>query len=168
MRPGGGKSKGNQFERDVCVQLSLWLTEGQSKDCLWRSAISGGRSTVARKKGELVRQMGDICAVSPEGHKLTDAFYIECKNYRDLNFLGLLNGKGKLVEFWTDTMRLATMHQKLPMLIAKQNRVLPVACLCVKGARQLGLEYRALVIAPMHNMRIIPFHELLKSTVGLQ
>jgi hypothetical protein len=167
MRPGGGKSKGNQFERDVCVALSLWLTNGLKKDCLWRSAISGGRSTMARKKGELIRQMGDITAVSPEGHKLTDAFYVECKTYADINFLGLLTGKGKLVEFWIDTMRLATMHKKLPMLIVKQNRVLPVVCLCHQGAKDLGLEKRALLIAPLHNMRIIPFHELLKSTMGL-
>lgn len=168
MRPGGGKNKGNSFEREICVKLSLWLTNGVSKDCLWRTAVSGGRATVARKRGDIVRQMGDICAVSPEGHVLTDRFYMECKHYADLNFLGLLTGKGKLVEFWHDTMRLATLHKKLPMLVAKQNRMLPVVGLCATGAVQLGIDKRALLIAPLINLRIVPLHELLNSAVRPQ
>lgn len=124
---------------------------------------------MARKRGELVRQMGDICAVSPEGHALTDNFYIECKNYANLDFTGLVTGRGKFVDFWTDTYDLAILHGKFPMLVAKQNRMLPVVGLCENGARKLGMEKRALLICPhLHNLRIVPLHELLNSAVRPQ
>src|ERR1700726_4969976 len=80
MRSGGGKSKGSGFERQVCRQLSLWITHGRHQDTLWRRGLSGGRGAVNRKLGIGNRtQCGDISAVSPEGHKLTDLFVVECK-----------------------------------------------------------------------------------------
>ena len=123
MRKGGSKSKGNSFERFVCKSLSLWITNGKKADCLWRSAISGGRATVARKRGELVRQAGDICSVSPEGHSLTDVYYIECKSYKDLRLDSFVFGKGPLAKFWKETIAQANHYQKKPMLIAKSNNV---------------------------------------------
>jgi hypothetical protein len=115
------KSKGSQFERDVCRKLSLWVTNGKRKDCFWRAAMSGGRATVARKRGESVRQSGDITAVALEGRVLDD-FYIECKFYKDLALESFfLHGKGKLAEFWRVAVREAASHSKTPWLIAKQN-----------------------------------------------
>ena len=52
MRKGGGKAKGSSFERLICKELSLWITGGEHQDVFWRSAMSGGRSTVAMKKGD--------------------------------------------------------------------------------------------------------------------
>ncbi len=77
MRPGGGHSKGASFERQVCRDLSLWLTEGKHDDCFWRSAMSGGRATVRFKKGRTSRsQAGDISPISGIGEKLTDLFLL--------------------------------------------------------------------------------------------
>ena len=84
MRPGMGKAKGSAFEREVCKKLSLWITDGKMDDCLWRSAISGGRATIAHRKGKVVRQGGDICAVSLEGHVLTNKWYIENKHVKKM------------------------------------------------------------------------------------
>jgi hypothetical protein len=124
LKSGGGKNKGSQFEREVCAKLSLWITGGQRKDCLWRSAMSGGRATVHMKKGEVNRQAGDICAVAPEGHVLTDRWYIECKHYKDLSLVGFfLFNRGTLYNFWKETVKQAAMHKRLPMLIAKQNGI---------------------------------------------
>lgn len=119
-----GKGKGAGFERFVCKQLSLWLTHGKKEDCFWRSAMSGGRATVGRKGGkDLARQAGDVCAVSPEGHKLTDRFYIECKFYRDLKFSSfILNEAGPLALFWRETVREAVLYNRSPLLIARSNR----------------------------------------------
>ena len=119
-----GKQKGSSFERKICKALSLWITDGAREDCFWRSAMSGGRATVAGRKGtDLRRQAGDITATSPEGHKLTDHFYIECKHYRSLDYDLFLFGKGNLFKFWKVALREAQRYNKTPLLIVKQNRV---------------------------------------------
>lgn len=122
MRSGGGKNKGSAYERKVCEKLSLWITHGKAKDCLWRSAMSGGRATVHHAKGSKVRQVGDVVAVSPEGHAL-DAFFFECKHYKSLDIEAfLLTGKGRLAKFWSIITREAKKHERKPVLIARQNR----------------------------------------------
>lgn len=123
MRSGGGKGKGSSYERDVCRKLSLWVSGGVAIDLFWRSAMSGGRATVAHRKGQVVRQAGDITAVRPEGHGLTDRFFIECKHYRKLDIEAFfLTGKGRLAKFWRATVREAKKHKRHPVLIARQNR----------------------------------------------
>lgn len=141
MRPGGGKSKGAQFEREVCVILSKWVSSGQKEDVYWRSAMSGGRATVGFKSGKKhSSQVGDISCIAPIGNKFHDTFAIECKNYADLNFLGLLTGKGKLVDFWDEIGSQAMTHSKYPFLVAKQNRMKTMVCLGRFGMRTLGLD----------------------------
>jgi len=127
-RKGGvGKRKGSQFERDICVLLSKWVSHGKHDDLFWRSAMSGGRATVAKKKGVDIRQTGDICSVSPEGHVLTDLFFVECKFYRDLQIDSfILDNKGKLADFWHVAKCEANRHKRYPMLIAKENRREPI------------------------------------------
>jgi hypothetical protein len=160
MRKGGGKAKGSQFESDVCRELSLWVSHGKQEDVFWRSAMSGGRSTVAARKGKrLATQAGDISSIHAIGNPFTDRFLIECKYYADLNFLGLLNGKGKLLEFWGEALVQAAAYSKLPLLVAKQNRMLTMVCLCNIGSRELELDKRALLIVPQRGLRIIPLHE---------
>lgn len=89
--------------------------------------MSGGRATVAKKKGIDIRQAGDITCVAPEGHALTDLFFLECKFYRDLQIDSfILDNKGKLAEFWRIAVREAERHERRPMLIAKENRREPL------------------------------------------
>jgi hypothetical protein len=122
MQRGAGKRKGSSFERVICKSLSLWITKGKSADAFWRSSLSGGRATVAHRKGQSVRQAGDICAVAPEGHSLTDRFYFECKHYRDLKWdRFILEGAGPLAKFWKEARKQALVHGREPVLIAKQN-----------------------------------------------
>jgi hypothetical protein len=124
MRPGGGKAKGSQFERDICVKLSLWVSAGKRKDLFWRSAMSGGRATVSR--GE-VRQAGDITSVAAEGHILTDYCYIECKFVKDLGLTSfILDNKGALATYWKVALREAKSYKREPILIAKQNLLPPL------------------------------------------
>lgn len=125
MKRGGGKSKGANFERDICKKLSLWISKGEREDLFWRSAMSGGRATVGAKKGKDLRhQAGDITAVHPSGHVLTDKFYIECKHYRDLQLdKFVVCGLGRLAKFWETTREEALQHGRRPMLIAKQNNM---------------------------------------------
>jgi hypothetical protein len=162
MRKGGGKQKGAAHERYVCVQLSLWLSHGKHEDLLWRSSMSGGRSTLAAAKGKrLTAQAGDISAIHPVGSKLTDKFFIECKNYRDLNFTGLLLKRGKLAEFWLEARKQAVHYQKHPMLIAKQNQQPIIVCLSREGQQELALNAHWLI--PSMGLRIVLFDQFIKA-----
>lgn len=137
MRPGRGKAKGSAFEREVCRKLSLWVTHGEKDDCFWRSAISGGRATVAKRKGKIVRQDGDICAVAPEGHVLTNFWFIECKHVKKLDLEQfLVKGDGLLATFWRKA--LSQCGQKIPVIIAKQNRW-PTLVIAPKGQLEIGI-----------------------------
>ena len=123
-KPGMGKGKGGAFERLICKQLSLWLSHGKREDLFWRSALSGGRSTVARKKGEYLQaSAGDISAIDSLGEVLTKPFLIECKNVANLHLHRFITEhSGLLVEFWEKACSQAIDHRKKPMLICKQNQ----------------------------------------------
>jgi hypothetical protein len=156
------KQKGASFERLICTQLSLWLSGGKQEDLLWRSSMSGGRSTVAAAKGKrFAQQAGDISAIHPLGHKLTDNFYPECKSYRDLNFVGLLQRRGKLADFWLETCKQARHYKKFPLLIAKQNQQPIIVCLSREGQALLGVNAH-LMVPPM-GLRIVLFDKFLKT-----
>lgn len=158
MRKGGGKQKGAQFERDVCVMLSKWLTNNVQVDVFWRSAMSGGRSTVAAKRTGhlLVNQVGDLSCIDPAGRFFMNTFAVECKFYRDLDFKGLLTGKGKLLQFWDEIRQQAATHGKLPFLVVRQNHMQTFICVDINGRRKLGLFDRHMtLISVKHNMRLI-------------
>jgi hypothetical protein len=130
------KAKGGEFERNVCKALSRWVTAGLREDVFWRSAMSGGRATV--KRGH-VRQAGDICAVAPEGHSLTDVFYIECKHLRDISLDGLIKGNGNLLAIWSRTCKEAAFYERYPTLIFRQNHWPTMFCTNTEALRRLDL-----------------------------
>jgi hypothetical protein len=124
MRAGGGKAKGGAWERVVAKRLSLWITNGKSQDVFWRSAMSGGRATVARGK---VRQAGDICAVAEEGNEFSETYFIECKHVKKLGLDSfLISNTGPLAKFWTKARREARKYGRSPILICKQNGLPPL------------------------------------------
>lgn len=45
-------NKGGPFERAFAKELSLWWSHGEDDDLCWRTAGSGGRSTVRARKGK--------------------------------------------------------------------------------------------------------------------
>lgn len=140
MKAGSGKAKGAEFERFVCEKLSLWVSHEKRTDLFWRSAMSGGRATVKFKKGgHNDTQAGDITALAEESFIFSSCFSVECKFYADLNFQqGLFKGTGNIANFWRGHAALSTKAGKLPLLIAKQNR-LPVVCITdLKGSEVLN------------------------------
>lgn len=164
MRKGGGKQKGASFEREVCVMLSKWLTNGSQEDVFWRSAMSGGRATVAFKRGKrLSSQVGDISSIHPTGERFISVFATECKFYADLNYEGLLTGKGKLLVFWHEINKQAKRHNKLPFLVAKQNRMPAIVCLSQEGVKKLRLhEIRFVLISRRYDMYLIEAAKFVK------
>lgn len=81
-RKGRGSRKGGAYERTLSVLLSLWVSSGRREDLFWRTAQSGGRATIGRRKGkDLARTAGDIGAIDPRGEWLCGTFLIEAKHY---------------------------------------------------------------------------------------
>jgi hypothetical protein len=154
-----GKQKGSSFEREICKKLSLWTTNQKSVDVYWRSAMSGGRATVAKGK---VRQAGDITAVAPEGHVLTDQFYLELKHLKSINLDCLIKGSGTLLAIWKKTKQESHKYQKIPVLIFKQNHWPVVLCTSYVGCDKLKSHALICVESVDFDMRFIRFDELLK------
>lgn len=72
--------KGPSYERTICRQLSLWLSEGVDDSWLWRSSQSGGRATTRAKKGKTTKgHCGDICATCRDAEFFTDLVTVEVK-----------------------------------------------------------------------------------------
>ena len=110
--------------------------------------MSGGRATVARKRGKFLKSSaGDLSAIHSLGQPFIDRFYTECKFYKDLNYSGILTGTGHLVKFWNSTVTEANNYKKHPMLIAKQNQKPTVIFLQVRGLRVLRLHIEQSILA---------------------
>lgn len=119
-KPGRGKQKGAQFEREVCKMLSLAMSDGTRDDLYWRSAMSGGRATIGFGRKN---QLGDISAIGSEGCALTDQFVIECKRYHDIGLTRfLISGSGSLSKFWGGLCILADKNNRHPLLVFQEDR----------------------------------------------
>jgi hypothetical protein len=172
VKAGGGKQKGSEYERQICKALSLWVSGGQREDLFWRSAMSGGRATVGKRKGlDLAHHAGDISATHPLGHILTDHFYVECKRYADLNFGSFLTKqKGPLAGFWEEAVKQARAHDRVPMLIVREDRgdtLILVPCEAMLTRGMTGLVFRFNVdawIARLHRLKadIFEFEAVMK------
>ena len=130
--------------------------------------MSGGRSTVAMKRGaELGAQAGDVSAVHALGHALINQFFIELKNYKDLNYPGLLKDTGNLYKFWQTAKLEALKYRKMPMLIGKQNQSPIIVVLNYKGLLHLNLEvFHCALAAPSQDLYALFFDGFLKINPG--
>lgn len=141
MRKGGSKEKGSSFERKICKRLSLWLSYGTRDDLFWRSAMSGGRATLAFKRGgSNITQAGDITAIDELGMRLSNLFTVECKSYKDL-YLGDLIFERRadgLVSHWRRACEDAERADKQPVLIAKQNFYPEILCTTYSAINKFG------------------------------
>lgn len=128
----------------------MWISRGEHDDLFWRSSMSGGRATVMFKKGGQNRtQCGDISSIHPDGHALTDRCLISCKFYKDLQIEGaVLGNKGGLTAFWIECVTEAKQHNKLPVLISKQNGTKPFICLNDTGVDYFQVRGKALAQLP--------------------
>jgi hypothetical protein len=174
MKPGGSSRKGGKFERQICKDLSLWLTKGQRSDLLWRTSLSGGRATIQHRKGLVnIAQLGDIGAIDPEGCRLTDRFVVETKHVKSLDLPGaFLKRTGALMRFWRKLLPVAHQHNRHPFIVARQNGMPIILVVTSAGSASLRLN-RAKELAVFHDNRshtdlcFFLFSDLLKSKCPL-
>ena len=117
--------KGGVFERKICKRLSLWISDGLRDDLLWRSAMSGGRATLQRRirtGTKRTNQCGDISAISREGQDFLDVFFVDCKFLKSLQIDAWIYGQeGRLPNTWDKVLGEALDHNRVPLVVAKQN-----------------------------------------------
>ena len=120
-----GGEKGASFEREIAKRLSRWISRGGRDDLYWRTAMSGGRATIANRSGGNVRaQLGDLTSIDAEGSPLTDKFVIELKHHKDVALDSfIVKNTGPIPKWWEKVKDEAYGSQRLPMLIFKQNRL---------------------------------------------
>lgn len=121
-------AKGSVFEREICKELSLWITSGERDDIFWRTAGSGGRATMRKKSGKTTaNQEGDVCATDPIGQPLVNIVTIELKKgYNSWNIKELIDTKKKnmlLADFWDQCRREKENSKSIGFwLITRQDR----------------------------------------------
>lgn len=125
-----GRGKGPRWEREVCKDLSMWISGGERDDVFWRSAMSGGRSTIGMRTGVArAAQAGDISAIDALGEHLLRHVVIDCKHYRKLDIAsGVISNTGRLCRFWDALRTQSAAFGRTAMLVAKENNV-PALCL---------------------------------------
>lgn len=119
MKPGGGKSKGSTFERDIAKTLNNWLNPRAREIDLWRSPSSGGMYTQNKKASNT---SGDIVALTKRGKTLTDHMHWECKRYKKIDWSAIFDPKRKGVWGKIVNKTLGECPQnKVPMFVLKEN-----------------------------------------------
>jgi len=114
-------NKGAEFERAQAKLLSLWASEGKSKDLLWRTGMSGGRHTIGALKNH---GYGDLQVLkpTPEALKFMSTFCVELKHYKTFDLTSeWLNDKSNLKIWWAKLKREASDNKVQPLLIVKPN-----------------------------------------------
>jgi hypothetical protein len=140
----------------------MWVSGGRQEDVFWRSAMSGGRATIAAVKGKvLTAQAGDITAIHSQGYSLTNRFFIETKFYKNLGLVNAIFGKGNLVNFWKIAQREAARYKRLPLLIAKQNRDPALLCIDSMGLHFLNCRANAYGRFPYLDMIVCDLRAIL-------
>lgn len=121
------KKKGNTFEREVCKQLSLRLTNNQDEYACWRTASSGGMATTNKYKNSksLKDQSGDIKQVIEKGiykdlDDFFDKFFVECKSLKNFD-LNVPYTK-EVLDIVSQLENEKNQSGKLIFLVVKRNR----------------------------------------------
>lgn len=130
------KAKGSGFEREIAKKISLWLTNNQRDDTVWRSISSGSFATNKKKKGEISKHsVGDLMSVSEESKLFFDIFNIECKNYKEVDLYHIFTDNCIIIEWYEKLYNDCLFNYKQnknnyfknPMIIYKQ-KYKPILC----------------------------------------
>lgn len=134
-------NKGAEYERTMCLRLSLWISNRRNRDLFWRSAMSGGRSTIinaAKQHGSVDAHAGDLAATHPDGHRFLACFTVECKSLADFHWHRLVmhSGVSDFEVCWIQTVE-QTIEGAEPLGFFKHTRIGEVAVTTKAGYEML-------------------------------
>lgn len=134
--------KGQNFERQICKELSLWLSKGQRDDLFWRTAGSGGRATTRQKKGKnTAGAAGDICSTDPDSAEFCRFVTFELKRgYNHVSLMDTLDmdNVGVFCQWIHQAKRSAKAAQTPYWLILhKRDKRLPLVYLPMELGKEL-------------------------------
>lgn len=144
MKPGGGREKGNSFERRVAGMIvKAFECFGAGKSDAYRTPSSGGHQ-YAKKEDP-----GDLVI----SKKLRKWFphHVECKNYRRVNFGRFLASSTERKKSWQEfrwlDQALSASKKYIPILVIKENHgesmcVVPVLASGFKPVPRLVFRYK--------------------------
>jgi hypothetical protein len=119
------KAKGSNFENEIAKQLSLWVSNNNHKRIFMRSVISGAMYTNDSRNNENYlseKHAGDITWNEKEGKELIDRFYIECKRYKEFNFINFIKNENyEFSKFWKKCIKESNELNKIPFMLVKPN-----------------------------------------------
>jgi len=139
--------KGDDFERECCRYLSLWWSEGEDDDLIWRNRIRRTSKTPKREQ-----QLGDLISTHPTTIPLLETFNIEIKTgysktrkgtkvknipWDILDIIDSTKVKGAKVflDFWDQTLADAEKSNRIPVLIFKRDYHVPCVAMLRKDVR---------------------------------
>ena len=119
MKKGiNGRTKGSGFERHVAgLIIDAFKEYGIQKEDCYRTPLSGGHRFAAKS------DPGDLL-MTPKLQALFP-FVVECKFYKKLNWVDLMNPVGLKSQFgtwWAQATKAAHELSKPPLLVFKGNR----------------------------------------------
>jgi len=120
-----GPRKGSAFERTICRQFSLWISNGARDDLFWRNVISGGQFTFAARQGRKTGVPGDLRATDPLGFAFLSLFLVECKHHKSIHLEQYLFdrvGSSPLAKIIDRARQDAANSSLNYIVIAKQNQ----------------------------------------------
>lgn len=168
-----GKGKGSAFERKIAGQLSLWLTDGQHDDFVWRTSNSGGRHTVRVKNGKNSTIVaGDLTYTNEEVAWFFDMFSIELKKgYPAAEISALIDSKQakpQLIQFWEQAINDAGPNstKQALLIVARNNRIPLIYMSNITYRKLLGLfgEFplpRAILTTEKYKLVVLHFQQFL-------
>lgn len=126
MRPGGGKSKGNNFEGTVAKKLTTALQPLNFMRTPGSGARVGGKNfaTIGAMFGEdaLKIFVGDVVPINERQEGLSFRHSLECKAYATPdNFTSLASGGANVFKWFEEVVIDAEKINKNPLLIFKWN-----------------------------------------------
>lgn len=146
-------AKGGNFEREVAKLLSLWWTEGERDDCIWRTDASGARATQRGKRGKKTAfQHGDLTFTDTCAAPLFQVFSIECKtgyarktksgetqHWCVLDLIDSAQAETIFDKMWAQAVDDAEKSERRPLLIFRRNRRVP--CIAMTTELYQGLQF---------------------------
>jgi hypothetical protein len=164
-------AKGSQAERDVSRDLSLWWTNHERDDLIWRTSGSGARFTTRAKSGLVTAGgAGDFTYVDSCAKPLFDLLVIENKTgYSDLvDPLAMVDSnKADILDTWLKKACVECQQTKrhYPMLIFKRNRkarcvMIPIMFFYEISKRKSVEDFSRIILYPQKTV-IMGFDEFL-------